>query len=400
MMTRPQASICRYFCLPGSVHGSIPVMQRFLRALRGAAAISGLLAWLGLSCVAHAQASGPAPGKIGMTFRSFVPKGPYDWRGARTRALSVVVWYPAAADVRQRPVVIPGLDIFELGRAASDAPLAHGPARMPLLVISHGTGGSGLSMAWLGEALAAHGYIVAAVNHPGNNASEPYTVQGFALWWERARDLSETIDGMLADRRLGDRIDPERIGAAGFSLGGYTMIAIAGGVIDVDAFVRFCDATNSPGNCTSPPEFPSLVQDFHKLMREHPEVIAASRESYRDPRVRAVFAIAPPLGPAFPSSSLQRISIPVQIVAGASDPIVPIASNAKYFAASIPGAKLRIFPGNVGHYTFLDSCTAAGRKSVPQLCTDGPGVERNAIHAETVQLAVRFFHAALAPSSP
>jgi len=49
------------------------------------------------------------------------------------------------------------------------------------------------------------------------------------LWWERARDLSAVIDGMLSDPTFMPRIDRQRIGAAGFSLGGYTMIAIAQG---------------------------------------------------------------------------------------------------------------------------------------------------------------------------
>ena len=158
--------------------------------------------------------------------------------------------------MREKPLVIRGLEIFELGMAAQNAPLVPKPARFPLVVISHGTGGSALSMAWLGKALAAHGYVAAAVNHPGNNAAEPYTAEGFSIWWESASDLSETISGMLADAKFGDRIDPERIGSAGFSLGGYTMIAIAGGITDVQGFIRFCDSTGAAGTCTSPQSFP------------------------------------------------------------------------------------------------------------------------------------------------
>jgi predicted dienelactone hydrolase len=380
------------------LHRSV-TFNTLLGVLGSITAISLLLAWPRFSHALGADTVGGDSYKVGMTFRSFVPKEPYDWRGARTHSLSVVVWYPTAAAAREKQVVIPGLDIFELGRAVQDAPLAATPARMPLVVISHGTGGSALSMAWLGETLAAHGYIAAAVNHPGNNAGEPYTAAGFSIWWERARDLSETISGMLADGKFGNRIDQRRIGAAGFSLGGYTMIEIAGGITDLDRFVRFCDSTNDPGNCTSPPEFPTLVEDFRKLIRERPQLLQQSGHSYRDPRVRAVFAIAPPLGPAFPASSLKRISIPVQIVAGESDQNVPIARNARYFAESIPGAKLRIFPGNVAHYAFLDSCTATGRKNVPLLCSDGQGVDRDAIHAATVRLALQFFGVTLEPNS-
>ena len=339
----------------------------------------------------------PPSYKIGMSFRRFVPKEPYNWRGAKTHALTTVVWYPAESSAQENPVEIPGLNIFELGSAAQDAQVAAEPGRFPLIVISHGTGGSGLSMAWLGEALAAHGYVVAAVNHPGNNGAEKYTVEGFSMWWERARDLTEVINGMLADAEFGAHIDPKRIGAAGFSLGGYTMIEIAGGITDARGFVQYCDSKPADAICSSPPEFPTLVQDFRKLIQEHPEALEHSGDSYRDPRVRSVFAMAPALGPAFPAAGLKKISIPVEIVAGESDHNVPIASSAKYFAANIPGAKLHIFPGGVAHYDFLDSCTDAGRKTTPILCSDPKGVDRDAIHAKTAQLALDFFRTTLTP---
>jgi predicted dienelactone hydrolase len=127
------------------------------------------------------------------------------------------------------------------------------------------------------------------------------------------------------------------------------------------------------------------------LIQEHPEVLAHASDSYRDPRVRAVFAMAPALGPAFPTDGLKKISIPVEIVADESDQNVPIASSARYFATNIPAGKLHIFPGAVAHYVFLDSCSDVGRKNVPMLCTDAPSVDRHRIHAQTIELAVSFF---------
>src|SRR5271163_72827 len=144
---------------------------------------------------------------------------------------------------------------------------------------------------------------------------------------------------------------------------------------------------------------PRWLKTSAKLIREHPEVLRHSGNSFRDARVRAVFAMAPGLGPAFTVSSLETISIPVQIVAGESDQNVPVAPNAKYFAAEIPGAKLHIFPGNVAHYVFLDSCSEVGRKTVPMLCVDAQGVDRDAIHADTVRRALQFFRVTLEPRS-
>ena len=256
-------------------------------------------------------------------------------------------------------------------------------------------------LGWLGAALASHGYIAAAVNHPGNNALEPYTAAGFSLWWERARDLSEVIDKMLPDGEFGAHIDSSRIGAAGFSLGGYTMIEIAGGISDRAAFEEFCKSPAADAICQSPPEFPQLVDYFKRLDEtakgdaEIASSISKEKESHRDARVRAVFAIAPALGPAFRPAELKKIAIPVQIVAGIDDDNVPIASSAKYFAANIPGSKLVLLQGGVQHYQFLASCTAAGRKNLPLLCTDRPGVDRDSVHDKTAAMAVDFFNARL-----
>lgn len=358
------------------------------------------LAALLFCSVSQSSASGVF--KVGSAQRAFVPAEPYIWRGAKTHALLTTVWYPADSGAIEKPqwVGAPDAPQFAAGTAAPGAKFA--PGKFPLIVLSHGTGGSAPMLAWLGTALAAHGYIAAAVNHPGNNALESYTPAGFSLWWERARDLSEVIDHMLADPDFGGRIVAQRIGAAGFSLGGYTMIEIAGGLTDRSAFQQFCKSPAADASCKSPPEFPTLVDYFNQLdetARRDPEVAASLRYeklSHRDTRVRAVFAIAPALGPAFPAESLKKISIPLEILAGRDDDQVPVASSARYYAANIPGSRLVLLGGGVRHYEFLASCTATGRRTLPILCTGKPGVNRDAVHRRAAALAISFFNSRLA----
>jgi predicted dienelactone hydrolase len=116
----------------------------------------------------------PAQFKVGMASRSFTPKEPYNWRGAKTHALQTTLWYRAAESSNEQPLDIPGFSqMFVGGSVARDASLSASPAKFPVILISHGTGGTALSVAWLGAALAKRGYIVAGVNHPGNNATEP-----------------------------------------------------------------------------------------------------------------------------------------------------------------------------------------------------------------------------------
>ena len=363
-------------------------MRRFLLIVMMASAL-GSAAW------------GAPPFHVGVTNREFLQGDPaYNWRGAQTHALTTMVWYPASvhATETQQWAGDPAHPFANAGMAARDAELAATPKKFPLILLSHGTGGSARMLAWLGTELAAHGYIAVAVNHPGNNGTEAYTVQGFTLWWKRPTDLSRVLDGMLADATFGDRIDASRVGAAGFSIGGYTVMEIAGGrgeMGNLDEIKKRCSApdTTDP-HCASPPEFPGLVQKALKLYDTDPSYAAALKQSNsprRDPRVRAVFAIAPGNGQNFSSDALSKISIPVEIVAGASDTNVPPDDNARYYAAHIPNAKLKIYPGAVAHYTFLDTCSEFGKKEEPQICIDGPGVQRDTIHAEASRDAIEFF---------
>ena len=362
---------------------------------------AGFLAILILPC-AHADY------KVGVSTRRFTIAQPYNWRGAQTHALLTTIWYPAAPISVEQPQWIgaPNSPLFSAGKAAPDAAFATAPGRFPLILLSHGTGGSAPMLGWLGTFLASHGYIAAAVNHPGNNGTEPYTAAGFTLWWERATDLSTVIDQMLADSTFGGRIDPHRIGAAGFSLGGYTMIEIAGGITRRSSYRDFCKSPQADSICKAPPEFPDLLARFEQLDElaktdaEVRDSLAKESESHRDPRIRAVFAMAPALGPAFPSDGLAKISIPVEIVAGGADENVPVGSSAKYFADHIPHAELTVFDGGVGHYVFLGSCTDRGRTIRPVLCGDAAGVDREAIHARTAEMAARFFDAQLGITLP
>ena len=145
---------------------------------------------------------------------------------------------------------------------------------------------------------------------------------------------------------------------------------------------------------------PDLLERFEGIEREPDVQIALQHagDSYRDSRIRAVFAIAPAVAAAFSPESLAKIDIPVEIVAGAADPIAPPAKNAAFFAAHIKSAKLVILPGGVGHYTFLDVGTAGGKKQNPQLFVDTPGVDREAVHKQVAEMAAEFFNQHLAPA--
>jgi predicted dienelactone hydrolase len=259
------------------------------------------------------------------------------------------------------------------------------PPHFPCLLLSHGTGGSALQLGWLGTALAAQGYIGAGVNHHGNTSVEPYTAQGFCLWWERAQDLSAVLDHLLADARFGPRIAPTRVGAAGFSLGGYTVLIVAGGRTDLQAFAVFCSGPERDATCEDQAEFPGMLAQFARLTRVDPRVQASLRRhhaSFRDPRIRAVFAMAPVLGGAFTPAGLAEVSVPVALVVGQADTVASLPTNAQRFARWLPDATLTVLPGQVGHYTFLSEGTAYGKRVSPHFCRDHASIDRAAVHKQ------------------
>jgi predicted dienelactone hydrolase len=319
------------------------------------------------------------------------------WAKDEHRPLLTTIWYPAAPGSKETAWTV---GVFRAGWTAVDAEFAAAPDQFPLVALSHGTGGAAAQLSWLAEHLASNGYLVAAVNHHGNTAAEDaYLPQGFMLWWERARDLSVAIDALLADARFGPRIDSLRIGAAGFSLGGYTVLTVAGAQTDRNAWERYCERDQTRPGCALPPESPFSMSEVRALAERDPDVQASlgrSNRSFRDERVRAVYAMAPVLGPALDSQSLAAISAPVRIVVGSDDDQARPEITARPMAERVPDAELDVLL-DVGHYAFLAECSMRGRLFVRQLCTD-TGPSRSEVHRRVAADALSFFERTLSNS--
>jgi predicted dienelactone hydrolase len=134
-----------------------------------------------------------------------------------------------------------------------------GTDQAPLIVFSHGFTGCNTQSVFLMEALATEGYLVVAPNHKDakcegrrglTRPDEPFRKP--EEWTEnthreRGRDVEKLIDALRADRSW--KIDWSRIGLAGHSMGGYTVLGLAGGwpswrLRDVDAVLAlspYCD---------------------------------------------------------------------------------------------------------------------------------------------------------------
>ncbi|WP_372785228.1 alpha/beta hydrolase family protein [Phenylobacterium sp.] len=317
-------------------------------------------------------------------------------RDAEHRAtVRVTVWYPAAEGSAERSLDIgpPDQPLFYVGEAAPDAAFADN-RRRPVILFSHGYGGSARMMAWFTTVLAQQGFVVIAVDHPGNNSLDKMTVAGSAMFWDRAGDLQAALDKAAADPAIGPHMDLRRLGVAGYATGGFTALATAGARVDLQRFRASCAAHPDDGLCKPQLEFPVTLEQAAATLAA-PELaaeVAHAGEDHSIAGVRAVFTIAPALIQAFDPASLTAMDVPVAIILGGADPVAPPNINGGAAARAIPRARLKALPG-VGHYDFLSTCSPRALGAEP-LC-QGLRTAQGPTHFETLQMALTLFGRAM-----
>ncbi len=179
----------------------------------------------------------------------------------------------------------------------------------PLLVYSHGFMSHGKGGTYLAEYLASQGYVVAAPTFPLSN----YNAPGGAFAEDvvnQPADVSFIIDTLLKENQqqgseLYQRIDPERIVAAGLSLGGMTT------------------------------------------------TLAAYHPRYADLRIKAAVSIA---GPSFMFAKrfFEHRRIPFMMIATPQDAIVPYDVNAQDIRDRVDKSLLLTMDG-ASHAGFSDT---------------------------------------------
>lgn len=270
---------------------------------------------------------------------------------------TLVTW-PATAPEREVPV-----ERFTMALAL-DAPVADG--RFPLVVVSHGSGGTPFSHRLLARDLARAGFVVAAAEHPGNNRRDDARAGTRALLEARPRELRATIDAAFADPTLGAHLVPGVVAAVGHSLGAYTALALAGG-------------RPWSGPHDRPPTAPSPVP------------IEA------DPRVRALVLLAPATPWYWGPGTLAAVHVPILAYSGARDPVTP-PSHAERVVQGVPDASRVVHRvvEDAGHFSFLAPYPPALVTAAFAPAQDLPGFDRAAFHDRLGVEVAAWLHSVLA----
>jgi predicted dienelactone hydrolase len=349
-----------------------------------------ILGLLGLAAAAFSLAAAAKAGPVGERHLQ-ATDATAALRDAEHRpTVRVTVWHPAADGAVEERIDLgpPGKPMFIVGAVAQDAAFADARPR-PVILFSHGFGGTARMMGWFGVPLARAGYVVVAVDHPGNNGMDKMTAAGAILSWDRAQDLRAALDAVKADPGIAPHLDLKRIGVAGFSAGGFTSLVSAGAKVDMNRFLAFCRAHPTDGVCAPQKEFALSMDDAQKAVAS-PDLAAEAAHAGDDhtiPGVRAAFAIAPAIVQALPPEGLAQMKVPVAIILGDADPVAPPQTNGLVAAKAIPHAELKVLAG-VGHYDFLSTCTPAGMAAVP-ICT--AKVPQDQSHQAAIDMALAFF---------
>ncbi|MCC6930947.1 MAG: prolyl oligopeptidase family serine peptidase [Gemmatimonadaceae bacterium] len=259
-----------------------------------------------------------------------------------------------------------------LVRATKDCPVAG--RSLPLVIISHGQGGTRLGHHDTATALADAGFLVASFNHPGDTFGDDALASEVGIFESRPADVSRVITHMLEQWKDRQLVDAQSIGVFGFSRGGYTALALVGAEPSRSASAeRFCGSWRS-----------FLIPFCRKLGNEAVRLTARA-----DSRVKAVVAVDP-LN-LFSASSLKGVKAPVQLWASELGGDGVALAHTQLIQRWLPTPPEYHMAKGAGHFVFLAPCPEELRKEARRICEDPSGVSRESWHASMNRAVAAFF---------
>jgi predicted dienelactone hydrolase len=280
--------------------------------------------------------------------------------------LQAMIWSPCAkapAAIQMGPFTLQGVSNCEVSGNA-----------LPLIVISHGKGGSMIGHHDTATALANAGFVVASLSHPGDSFGDQAATENLAVFESRPRDMSRLISYMTKDWPQRQRLNPEAIGVFGFSRGGFTALSLIGAVPNVAASAqRFCG-----------PWWSFVIGMCRQLKSDGMKV-----RSMPDARIRAAVVVDPL--DMFDAASFKNVRVPVQLWASELGGDGVELAHIQQIKAQLPQKPEFQVARGAGHFAYLAPCPGALMKVAKEICEDPKGFDRAAWHKKMNVDVTAFF---------
>jgi predicted dienelactone hydrolase len=284
--------------------------------------------------------------------------------------LAGAIWYPCAEKPQGVPLGSLTVQFNISLQGAKDCPVKG--TKLPLVIVSHGRGGWFAGHDDVVEALVDAGFVVAAINHPGDNGNDRSRSDSLSVLASRPADMIRLLDFMLNKWKDKAAIDPARIGFFGFSLGGYTGLVLAGGNPDFRRIAPYCSESRKSLDCEQLRSGDIPADPPH------------------DGRIKAAVVADAAVTFSFTTENLASIKIPLQVWRSELGGGGVDASGVARVTRSLPGKPdIHVVPA--GHYAFLPPCSPQFAANLPRFCSDPTGFDRAAFHRDFDASIVRFF---------
>jgi predicted dienelactone hydrolase len=300
---------------------------------------------------------------------------------AGKRPLPFTVWYPALAPEDTSETKAEATTVSSgretVPRAIQGAVPALTDTPYPLIIITHGLGGSRTDYTSLAVHLASYGFVVAAAEHADTSydLTEPiipvYDQVTTLLLYDRPHDIVREIsyaDTLTAsDGALAGLIDTEHTAVLGHSTGGTTAFQAGGARVNFQALETWCEDKKSVGFARETCQFVGhgdALTTRYGVDKPEDGLFPA----LWDDRVAAIVAMAPG-GElhAFGDDGIAAVQVPTLILVAAADTAVSPEHNAfwAYDHISSQNKTLASFDGG-SHMIFLACCGYDNAKGGPR----------------------------------
>lgn len=293
----------------------------------------------------------------------------------RQRVIDTKVFYPTSEG--QSEQVFAENPAFYGFRAVKNAELIG--QNLPVYILVHGTSGNWKNLSWLGSYLAEKGALVVSANHP-NYTTGQATPESVIRMWEQPRDVSFLIDRILTGN-YAKHIDKQNITVVGYSLGGYTALALSGAKLDISGYQKYC----SQHQDTSCDYYKS---SFNGLSSEDRKMISGN---YKDERVTKSVAITPGYVPAILPKSLESLSANTIIVGAEFDETIPPKSQLKPYLIENQSNVIFTEISGAAHFSFMQRCKPEATAILAEegaafVCKEAGNVDRQIIHQDLIKI--------------